>query len=1036
MAKSIIAQGFKTLTTLYETVQVKLTNEVVAIPCSNLGVPAANALAGASTTVEVMMGASKLDASQIILTILTNSPSGVTSSLSGNNVTITAIPSSLTTTQGYVDISVSAKIANGTQFLGAYRFSFVKQLQGNTGSPGTPGSPGPSGISYTLNVLNGVRGVAYSAMGTAPEPTTSTAFSVSLLKNGVAITPFSYSWSCGGNLSGTSTAATFTPIVSSTYASISTFVKVVVKESSGGSEITETIPIICTKHADGLDWIANWNSQAVVLGSDKLISPKIFAGTKNASNQLTGVALGRDVLGGNSNNIIGLVGYKNNKTVFSLDQNANFFVSSSGNAGDIQNGINNARGLYFDGTNFYLSGKVTMTSGSSIPSDTLINGTTASTVVSNASTGVAAKALIDNLSVGSRNLVLNSKLDIANSTSYLITQIGLSVDLVSGKKYTIVIDGKSQGTQKLGVWMNGGSNSLGYFSTAKDGVEYITFTAVAATTEADKRKLSIYNYPSSGTTAYPASIRWVSLYEGDIRPSLDWNPAPEDAAKGIVDAQTAAEGAAKTAEGALSLAGETSDKVRAVTLVDGDSTVVDGGKIKTGSLTANSIAAGNFRIINADTSQTTFEVEADGNVNMWGNVQSFNYTPGARGWSLKSDGNAEFNNSIVRSSIMLPSAGITNAYDMNQLYGRNLFKKTSTLNNLSGTPTKTHDPSINGFNVIATATGASVRISEVIPENDVYTFSAYVKSSVAFSLTIDICDKESQSFAIGTSWTRVVKTATVNNYSAATYHFIDLSGFPIGTVNFKDVKIERGSSDTEYTPAPENDSNPVRFWAGTNFENRDIAPFKVYQNGDIIVERGTFKGTVSGQLDVGKIYIDEDEISVYKYSRDTQVPNYLAVRINDAATYFNVDKFTIGSGAGVEKLSLEGNKDLMTLSNVKTIMSNSNGSELILNETATNQFNILKTKSSFTSGGTHTFKYYNGYSGLILESTSASSVATGGEIPYDFKFENPTKGSATVKIAGTLMVSDKITMRNQTDVYIESKDGSDGFGKGFDIIVI
>lgn len=418
MAKKIIAQGSKTLIKLFETVQVKLTNEVVAIPCSNLGAPSADALAGASTTVEVMIGTSKLDANKIRLTILTNSPTGVTSSIVGNKVSITAVPSGTTVKQGYVDINVYATVPNSTgeRFLGAYRFSFAKVLQGDTGSPGTPGTPG---ISYTINILNGVRGIAYSALGTLPDPSTSSAFSVSILKNGVAITPYSYSWSCGGNLSGVSTTATFTPVISSLYSNTSTFVKVVVKETSSSANITETVPIICTKHADGLDWIGNWNSQAITLGSDKLISPKIFAGTKNASNQLTGVALGRDVLGGNSNNVIGLVGYKNNKTVFCLDQNANFFVSSSGLASDIQNGKNGAKGLYFNGTDLYISGKVTMTSGSSIPSDvitssvnsgsTTINGgkITTGTITSNQISAGAITAEKISFSPSANNLLKN-----------------------------------------------------------------------------------------------------------------------------------------------------------------------------------------------------------------------------------------------------------------------------------------------------------------------------------------------------------------------------------------------------------------------------------------------------------------------------------------------------------------------------------------------------------------------------------------------------------------------------------------------------
>ena len=162
----------------------------------------------------------------------------------------------------------------------------------------------------------------------------------------------------------------------------------------------ETIPIICTKHADGLDWINEWNNQYVQVGTEKIITPKIFAGTKNSANELTGVAIGRDVLGGNANKVIGIVGYKNNTPVFSLDQDANFFVSSSGNAGDIKNGTNNAKGIYFDGNNLYVSGKVKISGGSTIGE----NNTLVEDVINNSNLGAQANNKLGNLSTEISNV--------------------------------------------------------------------------------------------------------------------------------------------------------------------------------------------------------------------------------------------------------------------------------------------------------------------------------------------------------------------------------------------------------------------------------------------------------------------------------------------------------------------------------------------------------------------------------------------------------------------------------------------------------
>ena len=55
----------------------------------------------------------------------------------------------------------------------------------------------------------------------------------------------------------------------------------------------------------------------------------------------------------------------------------------------------------------------------------------------------------------------------------------------------------------------------------------------------------------------------------------------------------------------------------------------------------------------------------------------------------------------------------------------------------------------------------------------------------------------------------------------------------------------------------------VRFWSGTSYENRENAPFRVLQNGDLIANKGTFGGTVaSDEVNVGKIHMHQDAIVI------------------------------------------------------------------------------------------------------------------------------------------------------------------------------
>ena len=72
------------------------------------------------------------------------------------------------------------------------------------------------GSTYSLNILGGTRTISYNATGKSPTPAQA-AYSCELYKDGVKVTPSSYAWSASGHLSGTSTAAGFTPTALQTY---------------------------------------------------------------------------------------------------------------------------------------------------------------------------------------------------------------------------------------------------------------------------------------------------------------------------------------------------------------------------------------------------------------------------------------------------------------------------------------------------------------------------------------------------------------------------------------------------------------------------------------------------------------------------------------------------------------------------------------------------------------------------------------------------------------------------------------------------
>lgn len=75
-----------------------------------------------------------------------------------------------------------------------------------------------------------------------------------------------------------------------------------------------------------LDWVKDWNSAKTVIGSQSVITPKLFAGTKNANGTITGVAIGKFPLSTvnasgavATETINGVYGFKDGYKTFAID---------------------------------------------------------------------------------------------------------------------------------------------------------------------------------------------------------------------------------------------------------------------------------------------------------------------------------------------------------------------------------------------------------------------------------------------------------------------------------------------------------------------------------------------------------------------------------------------------------------------------------------------------------------------------------------------------------------------------------------------
>ena len=326
-----------------------------------------------------------------------------------------------------------------------------------------------------------------------------------------------------------------------------------------------------------------------------------------------------------------------------------------------------------------------------------------------------------------------------------------------------------------------------------------------------------------------------------------------------------------------SLAASGAGAIKSVFTTQGDTTVINGAMIKTGSIKANDLLIkGNLSIINNE-NKKTFSVDADGNVEIDGLLQSSNFDEHlALGYQISPAGTAILNQAIVKGDVILPNAGMTNEYDMSQVYGRNLALNTSK--NYSNAYSS-FTGATNTCPSLATVKLNGLKVGDKVTVRLIYKYTNIVAASgQTASVWIQGSGNSTawNSGAFGGSGKKTLSgsgeyeflydfTITSDHLKNSTWSTnIRHDYVQSGSVQWKEFKVEKCTKDkaTKWSPAPEDNLNPVRIWAGSEYEKRDNAPFRVYQNGDIYATNGTFSGRVLGHIDSGNIHIDNGEFII------------------------------------------------------------------------------------------------------------------------------------------------------------------------------
>ena len=88
---------------------------------------------------------------------------------------------------------------------------------------------------------------------------------------------------------------------------------------------------------------------------------------------------------------------------------------------------------------------------------------------------------------------------------------------------------------------------------------------------------------------------------------------------------------------------------------------INANRITSGTIVANRLSLYGMEVLQKETNLTTLNIRDSGDITMRGSVESFNYSSGKTGWSIRSNGDAEFNDVVVRGSLITDDGGVVSS---------------------------------------------------------------------------------------------------------------------------------------------------------------------------------------------------------------------------------------------------------------------------------------------------------------------------------------------------------------------------------------
>lgn len=549
---------------------------------------------------------------------------------------------------------------------------------------------------------------------------------------------------------------------------------------------------------------------------------------------------------------------------------------------------------------------------------------------------------INNIQVGATNLLLNTreeKVIIGNNTTNQCTNLYnfADVSILPNKKITISFTytvtnytgGKFRIQTADKVWL-GVTNDITPTGNGTFTVKH-TYT-LNSSTGYTYVQLRMDNFVGTVT------ISKMKIEFGDK--ATDWSPSPEDIEEGKIDVGGAIDDV-NNSNGQIQYPKLNISGMIRFTDFDADlakhysvkkdaqgnviETLINGGTIETGSVAADKMTMYNLSVIRRkkvngvwQDVDTSFNISDEGHIKASGTFSSFNFNELTKdkGWQINENGDSVFNNTLVRGTVELPQAGMT---DYGSTGNDNLIKNSNFRNgntNWKTSSSATYDKnkkcdeaysfkiSTSGLTENKWTGTQQTVINETISAGSTYTVSGYylvenvslldggfacelkgAKADGSGEVSLGTYPSWNKSTAVQGKWTYfkyTVKT-TVKFSRAYIFPWVQKNG----TVWFSKLKVEEGAEATEWTYHPDEKSKSLRFWSGASYENRLDAPFQVLQDGTVRATRGEFGGTFTGKIEIGniKIYDTNDSAGVIEIKNKDDVATI--VKVGEEHSYFN-----------------------------------------------------------------------------------------------------------------------------------------------------